>query len=466
MEVESSSTVLSGAPGFSEEDWDILLTQIRDRTVVPIIGPELLDFSRDGKQASLDKRLVEVIRAKLAEQLGAPQSGDSIEQLAYGYLRTGRNRRDFSTLVYNALRQGGFSPPPAIRKLAEIRDFDLFVSTTFDRLMEDALIEARPGEDIRAIAHSIASEAVDLPPLPSQTGTTFVYQLFGKAQVLWDYVLTDDDMLSFVNKLRREGYRPVNLFSKLSKLNLLLLGCRFPDWLARFLLYTIHEERLFSEGASAIVADQEIKENQSLAVFLQRHRSCIFNQGNAICFIDELHRRWTERYGQQASTAVVRAPLVEGLASFQENSFFISYANEDLEPARRLAEALAKAGLPVWMDKSNLKSGDKYPELIYQYIEKSAFFIPIISKNTDDQERRFFRTEWNKAIAEAGKVHYEVNYLLPISIDGTTEKAAFIPPGFQGIHWHLCEYNDNFPGDFTNECLEQYRDRQRRQRRR
>ena len=41
------------------------------------------------------------------------------------------------------MREANFAPSPALLKLAEITDFNLYVSTTFDTLMEDALNVAR-----------------------------------------------------------------------------------------------------------------------------------------------------------------------------------------------------------------------------------------------------------------------------------------------------------------------------------
>ena len=43
------------------------------------------------------------------------------------------------------LREATFAPPPALRQLAEITDFDLFVTTTFDSLLEQAINAERFG---------------------------------------------------------------------------------------------------------------------------------------------------------------------------------------------------------------------------------------------------------------------------------------------------------------------------------
>jgi len=37
---------------------------------------------------------------------------------------------------------------------------------------------------------------------------------------------------------------------------------------------------------------------------------------------------------------------------------FLSYASQDAEIARRIADALREAGLQVWFDQSELRGGD------------------------------------------------------------------------------------------------------------
>ena len=50
------------------------------------------------------------------------------------------------------MREATFAPSPALLKLAEITDFDLYVSTTFDSLLEDAINAARCGYFIPVIS--------------------------------------------------------------------------------------------------------------------------------------------------------------------------------------------------------------------------------------------------------------------------------------------------------------------------
>ena len=81
----------------------------------------------------------------------------------------------------------------------------------------------------------------------------------------------------------------------------------------------------------------------------------------------------------------------------QKVDFFISYAHEDYEIADKIASLLRDLGASVWFDKKKLKAGDQFPDEIKENIEECKRFMPILSNNTTQETRRFFRKEWKIA---------------------------------------------------------------------
>lgn len=61
---------------------------------------------------------------------------------------------------------------------------------------------------------------------------------------------------------------------------------------------------------------------------------------------------------------------------------FLSYASQDAEAVRRMADALNAAGVEVWFDQSELRGGDAWDRKIYRQIKESALFVPVISQHT------------------------------------------------------------------------------------
>src|SRR2546423_11225370 len=58
---------------------------------------------------------------------------------------------------------------------------------------------------------------------------------------------------------------------------------------------------------------------------------------------------------------------------------FLSYAREDANAARRIAEALRSQGVEVWFDQNELRGGDAWDQKIRRQIPECSLFLPIIS---------------------------------------------------------------------------------------
>jgi hypothetical protein len=67
------------------------------------------------------------------------------------------------------------------------------------------------------------------------------------------------------------------------------------------------------------------------------------------------------------------------------HAVFLSYASQDAAAAAKICDALRAAGIEVWFDKSELRGDDVWDQSIRRQIKNCALFIPVISKNTDDQ---------------------------------------------------------------------------------
>jgi len=61
------------------------------------------------------------------------------------------------------------------------------------------------------------------------------------------------------------------------------------------------------------------------------------------------------------------------------HAVFLSYASQDAEAARRIADTLRAAGIEVWFDQSELRGGDVWDQKIRHQIRECALFLPIIS---------------------------------------------------------------------------------------
>lgn len=122
-------------------------------------------------------------------------------------------------------------------------------------------------------------------------------------------------------------------------------------------------------------------------------------------------------------------------ASRPTEAVFLSYASEDAEAAKRICDALRAAGIEVWFDQSELRGGDAWDRKIRDQIQDCRLFIPVISANTESRDEGYFRREWRLGVERAGDMVHKRTFLVPVVIDGTSERGAAVPEKFQELQW-------------------------------
>ena len=114
---------------------------------------------------------------------------------------------------------------------------------------------------------------------------------------------------------------------------------------------------------------------------------------------------------------------------------FLSYAREDTDAARRIAEALRSAGIEVWFDQSELRGGDKWDAKIRKQINECALFLPVVSQHTQERGKGYFRLEWKLAVEQTHLMADGMAFLAPIVVDHTPESGALVPAEFMRVQW-------------------------------
>lgn len=114
---------------------------------------------------------------------------------------------------------------------------------------------------------------------------------------------------------------------------------------------------------------------------------------------------------------------------------FLSYASQDAEPARRIAEKLRRSGIEVWFDESELRGGDAWDQKIREQIRDCVFFVPLISAHTQSRTEGYFRLEWKLAVDRSHLMASERAFLLPVVIDETPQAEALVPERFRDVQW-------------------------------
>jgi hypothetical protein len=436
--------------------WDNLLDYIQDRTVIPVIGSELVTVREDdGRDVSLYRWIAQRLAGDLELPAAELRQDFGLNDVVSLHLRRRGEREELYAKIHRMLRNAALTPSESLRTLAAIPGFDLFISLTFDSLLADALGGAQQ------ISYS-PNTVRDLACPKAALRQPVVFHLLGRASPSPDYAICDDDLLEFVHAIQDKQRQPKTLFDELRGNHLLILGCNFGDWLARFFLRTARNLELSQKRRrwDVLVGDQ-IAHDARLAEFLES-----FSPDTRVVpltaaqFVTELAARWHAAHPAAARSTepVTREALPDG-------AIFVSYASDDFEAASRLAEGLRSAGLEVWFDKNALQMGDDWARSIRRGLERCSLFLPVISRQalSEENRRRYFWREWNDADDFARGMAPGEAYIVPVVIDDTRIDRAPLPDSFKRAQGRSLP-GGNVAPDVAELLKELVRDFHRRQR--
>ena len=436
----AAESPVSAVSAFDDDAWEDLLNFIEEKQVIPIIGPELVVVQTEAGPENLYTWIARSLAGRLALDPTTLPARPTLDDVVTRHLANRGRREDLYTRIRSIMREATFAPPVALTKLAQITDFNLYVSTTFDSLLEDAINVVRfGGLHSTDVAAYTPSKLVDLPTERELLTRPFVYHLLGRLSASPTYVISDEDVLEFVCALQSRHYAPEKLFGELEHNHLLLLGGGFSDWLTRLFLRLAKRRRLSEpRDVGETLADSRAPRDPGLVFFLQQvsSRTRLF-AGGAESFVDELHRRWTARRKVAAGAALAAsgARFVPPEREMADRAVFISYAREDLAAVQQLKAGLDAAGITAWFDMDRLESGDDFARKIRGNIARCSYFIPVISATTQRRVEGWFRREWNWAVDRTEGMAAGARFILPVCIDDTPEKSALVPEHFLRAHW-------------------------------
>lgn len=435
---EDGSVFPSDSTGWTDDVWEDLLAYIEEQRVIPIVGPDLLRVRVGDTECALYVWLAQ----RLAERLGlasdALSAASSLNNVVCEFLKRRGRREDVYPKLRAILRNTQFTLPESLLQLAGMTDFNLYITITFDSLLEQAINEVRhQGEACTEVLAYAPNRVVDLPCEKERLPRVTIYHLLGRVSASPSYAVSDEDVLEFVCALQSENFCPEKLFSELENNHLLVLGCGFPDWLERFFLRMAKRHRLSDpRDYVEIVSDSSAQRDPNLVLFLQQvsSRTKVYRGADTTAFVAELWKRWSDRH--------IASTPVGGLQRFlpparemPDHAIFISYAREDLPSVKELKAGLDAAGLTTWFDMDRLEGGDDYDRKIRQNINRCAFFIPIISRAIQRRVEGYFRREWNYAVERTKGMAEGAVFILPIVIDDTPETGALVPDRMMVAHW-------------------------------
>jgi len=410
-----------------EFDFDLLVTEIREGLVVPIIGTEL--YARaDG--TPYEPEIIARLAAELRLEPQPPMATPRDVALAHK-MQKGGGPNAFKTALQKVIKELINAPPEPLVQLAEIRGLKMYVTTTFDDLLEQALRSV--GRSPLPYAHSTspAKSKMDLHNLKESTQPA-VCHVLGQHP---DCATTDASVLEFLGAMLDDVRRPRRLFEELEGKDLLFLGCGFPDWLSRLFIRVIKDKPFTdADQRTQLIADARIASDSNLVLFLSGHDLMLYPPGGARDFVRELHRTWIERFGREEPQP---PPPLPEVATLTKGAVFLSFSSEDRDIVRPIAEALHDAGIDVFFDEKNIDWGDEWDRVITTNVRRAELFVPFVSQRTEKlaDTPKYFWKEWNIASRHAESYAPGAKFILPVGLDRLEPESARVPEAFRDLHW-------------------------------
>jgi hypothetical protein len=446
-----------------DDGWDDLLSYIEERRVIPIVGPELLQVSTERGPRLLYDWIAEKLAVRLNVEVASLPQPYTLNDVVCWFLAAHGRREEAYVRLRSILKEANFEPPQALRRLAAITDFDLYVSTTCDPLLENAINLERfggtPSTDVLSYA---PNRVTDLPSERDRLQRPLVYHLFGRLSASPTYVISDEDLLEFICALQSEHLAPEKLFHELEHNHLLFIGSNFTNWLARLFLRMAKRQRLSDpRDVGEVLADDHSSDDDRLMSFLQQVSVRTRVYVGAERFVEELHARWQARRTQGGHAAITAAPVrfLPPAREMPDNAVFISYAREDLAAVQQIKAGLEAAGISTWFDMDRLEAGDDYDRKIQRNIARCSYFIPVVSATTQRRLEGYFRREWSYAIDRVRNMADGALFILPVSVDATTAADAQVPDKFRALHFSQLP-GGRVPADFAERLKDFMRARQ------
>lgn len=297
---------------------------------------------------------------------------------------------------------------PEILKLIESKAFRVILTTTYDPLVEQAMVNAWGGKeeniDVMIFGDTDNNDLMspDRFVLTHDVKPT-LYYLFGKAtNDVSNYgnprfIVDEEDYIQIIRSWMVSP--PKALMTYLSEKRILAIGCKFENWLFRFFWRAVLETKenkevfkhLLAISLTSSPADQKLKE--------------IFKLYN-LKFPEDVNEFLK---GLNKAIEVQKEKALK--EEQKEGGIFLSYCSKDFGQVLNLFYKLRDCGFNVWMDNSELKHGDSYKDCIKAAINKATVFMPVLSKEVsmhqptenpndeNDPNYHFYRDfEWHEAI--------------------------------------------------------------------
>lgn len=235
-------------------NWELLIDNVRAGDIIPVIGDGLIlvNKSKDDKPIPLHQYIAE----ELTRRLGIPYTGQRISELDTAY--PDENIMARTKAIYSQIDEKEYYMEP-LEKLAAITDFNFYISTALDHRLEKALCKTRnlKSDQVETIDYSM-KPGYQIPRETGDTPPVTVFNLLGNLRNINKSAFTEEETLEhFFSISDRQNRHPMAdyLMKRVKSKIFLFIGLDFPDWLMRFIIRILTNQRYKSRNLNDYVVN-------------------------------------------------------------------------------------------------------------------------------------------------------------------------------------------------------------------
>jgi len=377
-----------------------------------MLGPGAA-ISQDDEE---NRPLTHILAEKLAQDFKDKNDYKDIDlrnlhqAASYYCLETGKSKTKLqisTAAFYNRTRTENLTSDLHLL-LAEL-PFYLIVTSTADEMLANAFrIRDKEYSEARYHFRGKNPEMVAM----GNSESPLVFYLCGTRKEPDSLVLTEDDLLDYIVSVVSENPSlPQNILSELRGTNksLLFLGFGFRHWYLRLLLHVLR--KLEKKDCESFALEQfspktRAELNSTVLFFKKSEYNIQICQHEILHFIRELQNRLGAVTDKLPETQMQDAPTI-----------FICHASEDAAYASSLYKQLEAANFKPWIDKENLRGGDRWNSEIEKAIEKVDYFIVLQSHAIEKKLIGYVNKEIQLALDKEKLHRNKIRFIIPVRID-------------------------------------------------
>ena len=398
-----------------DRHWTNLVSTLRFGQCILVLGPEVPAGATPGGPSDQGDpaTYTDALKARLAQELrddnrevtatslsGIAQHYEDADGFGAGTLRT-------QTASFYA--SAPFEPSAVHHALAAL-PFPLILTTSHDRLLNDALVAA--GKQPVLYRYHLRGDRSDNPEFVASgsSATPILYYLFGTPDEPQSLVVSENDLLDFLIAVVAERPPLPNSLSRALQrqgVSLLFVGFGIRHWYLRVLLKALIRSVLFGRSGDAIALEPLLQavpdfDRQQTVLFYRRGTRVEVHDGDVLAFLAELRQRVEAGGGvAQAAVNIGARPRV-----------FVSYASEDRALAARLFAALQQQGFAPWFDRDALRGGERWDEVIEGQLHDAEYVLVLETAALAGKRVGYVNKEIAAAREQAKS--YRGSFLIPL----------------------------------------------------